>query len=266
MTAERVLAVFAHPDDESLLAGGTLAALTAAGVDVMLVCATAGEQGPIASPQLATRANLGVVRRAELGASARVLGVRTVECLGHPDGELKWADPAAVAADLKRVLRRWRPSVVITFGPEGLYWHPDHVAVHEFTLAALDLLAREGYSPWVYYATWPQGIVARLVTAMRARGLPADLWGLHPETFGVPQASITTVRDVRPLLATKLRALRCHRSQLAPDHLLASIPDDLAEEFLGREYFVRARPRAAARDWLEDALGKKRSPRVRYTG
>jgi LmbE family N-acetylglucosaminyl deacetylase len=250
----RVLAVFAHPDDESLLAGGTLAACAAAGWEVALVCASRGEQGPIASPALATRPTLGAVREAELRAAAHVLGLAAVECLGYPDGGLAWADRAGLRADLTRALRYWRPAAVITFGPEGWYWHPDHVAVHELMQEALATVEAEDLVPWVYQATWPAGRAEELVAAATARGHPASLWGLSPGAFGVAAADVTAVCDVRPFLGVKVAALRCHRSQLAPDHLLHQLPWDLTEEFLGREYFVRARRQAGRGDWLAGAL------------
>jgi LmbE family N-acetylglucosaminyl deacetylase len=255
MTTGRLLAVFAHPDDECILAGGTLAACAAAGREVIVVSATRGEQGPIAHPSLATRESLGAVRERELRAAADALGLAAVECLDYPDGQLKWLDPVRIQEDLARRLRHLRPDAVITFGPEGLYWHGDHVAIHRFMMAALDSLSGEGSAPWVYHATWPEGRMRALVSALAERGVAADLWGLHPEQFGAPVGSITTVLDVRPFLASKLRALRCHRTQLPPDHLFHVIPDDLAEEFLGGEYFVRARPSdpASERDWLESA-------------
>jgi hypothetical protein len=91
-----------------------------------------------------------------------------------------------------------------------------------------------------------------LAAAVAERGLPADLWGLRPGEFGVPAARITTVLDVRKFLAPKLLALRSHRTQLPPEHLFQVIPVDLAEEFLGREYFVRVWPPEAdlGDDWL----------------
>lgn len=257
MSRGRILAVFAHPDDESIVAGGTLAACAAAGWEVRLLCATRGEQGPIARPDLATRASLGAVREAELRAAAAALGLAAVECLGYPDGELRRGDPDRIRHDLALRLRRWRPDAVLTFGPEGLYWHRDHVAVHRFTLDALAATAGDGLAPRVYYATWPEGHMEALVTALAARGLTVDLWGLRPADFGAPADAITTVLDVRPFLAAKIRALRCHRSQLAEGHLFRVIPGDLAAEFLGREYFVRAHAPAGEADWLEDALRRR---------
>ena len=248
VTADRMLAVFAHPDDESIVAGGTLAACAAAGVEVLVLCATRGEQGPIADPEMASRATLGTVREQELLAACQALGTRA-ECLGFSDGTLDSVE-AEVATQVASRIHRWRPRVVLTFGPDGLYGHPDHVAVYRATMAALDKLGDGAVRPWAYQATWPEGRMVQLVAALAERGLPADLWGLAPEEFGAPPSSITTVVDVRTFLAPKLRALRCHRTQLTPDHLFRVLPDDLAEEFLGREYFVRARPLDAARDWL----------------
>jgi LmbE family N-acetylglucosaminyl deacetylase len=250
MNAGNLLAIFAHPDDESLVAGGTLAACVTAGVAVRIISVTHGEQGPIAHPGLATRTSLGAVRAGELRAAADALGVGAVECLDYPDGALRWSDPDRLRDDLAGRIRAGRPDAVITFGPEGLYWHRDHIAVHRATMAALETLAGDGYAPWVYHATWPHGLAESLVSAVAGRSHPADLWGLSPGDFGVPADTITTVVDVRPFLAAKLRALRSHRTQLQPAHLLLALPDDLAREYLGREYFVRSRPRNAAADWL----------------
>src|SRR5438093_12942707 len=99
-SAGRIVAIFAHPDDESIVAGGTLAACAAAGVEIVIACMTRGEQGPIAHPEFATAETLGAVRETELRAAASVLGAGTVECLGYPDGELDWADAAEIEPDL----------------------------------------------------------------------------------------------------------------------------------------------------------------------
>lgn len=243
--AGSVLAVFAHPDDESLLAGGVLAALAAAGRRVAIVSMTRGERGTGA------RSGLGEVREAELQAAASALGA-SAECLDYPDGELAGVVDAEAARTLARLMERERAETVVTFSEEGLYWHPDHLAVSRFLDAALELVERG--PAWVYGATWPQGHATRLVEQMHARGLETDLWGLEPEAFGAPADTITTSLDVRPFLPAKLAAIRAHASQVGPGHLLSALPDDLAEEFLGREYFVRISPEDADRDWLAEAL------------
>jgi LmbE family N-acetylglucosaminyl deacetylase len=243
-----LLAVFAHPDDESLLAGGTIAACAAAGHRVAIVSMTRGERGPGPGP-------LGEVREAELQAAARAIGASDAECLEYPDGELAGVDEDEAAQTLARLLERERPEAVISFSEEGLYWHPDHLAVSRLLAAALELV--ESGPAWVYGATWPEGHAARLVAFMRARGLETDLWGLDPEAFGAPKESITSSLDVTPFLAAKLAALRAYASQIGPGHLLSALPDDLAEGFLGREYFVRVRPEQSQRDWLGEALANR---------
>jgi LmbE family N-acetylglucosaminyl deacetylase len=253
MSSESVVAVFAHPDDESLVAGGTLAACAAAGVDVVVVCATRGEQGPTAASGVAAGEALGRVRVAELRAASRELGASAVECLGYPDGELAGCDGAEVEADVLRIVRGRRAKAVVTFGPEGLYWHPDHVAVHSATTAAVEALRDEGVAPSLYYATWPKGHMTSLLASMDGRAPAVDAWGVPAEAFGADEDTITTVLDVRSQLEKKLRALACHRTQLSDRNVFRRLPPDLAERFLGREYFVRADAPPADGDWLVEA-------------
>jgi LmbE family N-acetylglucosaminyl deacetylase len=251
-----VLAVFAHPDDESLLAGGVLAACAAAGRRVAIVSMTRGERGPAALSGLEGR-TLDEVREAELLAAARALGASAAECLEYRDGELAGVDEAEAARALALLLERERPEVVISFSEEGFYWHPDHLAVARLLEASLELVEPGGAPAWLYGATWPEGLAGRLVSLMHTRGLETDLWGLDPEAFGAPKESITSSLDVTPFLAAKLAALRAYASQIGPGHLLSALPDDLAEEFLGREYFVRVRPEQSQRDWLGEALANR---------
>jgi LmbE family N-acetylglucosaminyl deacetylase len=248
-----VLAVFAHPDDESLLAGGALAACAAAGRRVAIVSMTRGERGPSELPEPVAGQSLGEVREAELAAAAHALGASSAECLDYVDGELADADEQRAGQELAALLERERPEAVITFSEEGLYWHPDHLAVSRFVAAALEL-AGDGVPTWLYGATWPEGHAGRLVSLARARRLPADLWGVEPDAFGAPADSITTSLDVRSFLPAKLAALQGYASQLGPSHLLTTLPDDLAEEFLGREYFIRLRPEGPRGDWLADTV------------
>src|SRR2546426_11097488 len=133
--AGAVLAVFAHPDDESLLAGGVLAACAAAGRRVAIVSMTRGERGPAELPGLAGRQALADVREAELLAAARALGASSAECLDYPDGELAGAAEGQAARALAVLLERERPEAVIRFSDDGLYWHPDHLPVLRFLTA-----------------------------------------------------------------------------------------------------------------------------------
>jgi LmbE family N-acetylglucosaminyl deacetylase len=226
-----VVAVVAHPDDESLIAGGTLALAAQAGLPTGVVCLTRGESGPIATPKLVAGRDLGEVRARELDAAAAELGVAWAACLHHPDGELPWVDLDAAADELAALLAPHAPAVVLTFGEDGLYWHPDHIATRDIAALAVARLVRPAE---LLTAVWPHGEMTQLVDAAKQRGLPTGLWGLEPQSFG-SDASPTLVFDVRPVLARKLAALRAHRSQIGPDHLLARLPDDLAERFLGTE-------------------------------
>lgn len=226
-----IVAVVAHPDDESLIAGGTLALAAGAGAATGVVSLTRGEHGPIAAGQLATSKTLGEVREAELQEAARELGVGWATCLRHPDGELSWSDDEAIAEELAGLLAPHSPAVVLTFGPDGLYWHPDHIAAREIVSLAIKRLDR-GVD--VYEAAWPAGLIAGLAATATERGLPAGLWGLEPEAFGSDRSASVLI-DVRPVLARKLAALRAHRTQVGPDHLFAALPEELAERFLAFE-------------------------------
>lgn len=226
-----VVAVVAHPDDESLIAGGTLALAAVAGVRTGAVALTRGELGPISDPALSTRESLGAVREREMGAAAAALGLAWSACLSEPDGELEWADEEAVAAALARLLAADPPAVVLTFGADGLYDHPDHVAAGRIAARALERVG----GGVVLEAAWPPDLVARLVAEARRRGLPTDLWGIPPEAFGSEGPPPALVVDGTPVLARKLAAIRAHRTQLADDHLLRALPESLAREFLARE-------------------------------
>lgn len=234
-----LLAVLAHPDDESLVAGGTLARYAAAGVQVALLCATRGEWGPISDEKLADYETLGQVREQELRAACDVLGIGWLRFLDLPDGGVRWAmtdESFGALVNVMQAIRELRPQVIITFGPDGLYGHDDHIAIGQLTTEAVAALKPE-ISPLLYYATCPRGLMTAMVEQLQAAGLPSNLWDIAPTEFGVAPEQITTELDVRAYVAHKLAALRCHQTQMMSDHALQSIPLDLATEYLGREYF-----------------------------
>ncbi|MGH6636006.1 MAG: PIG-L deacetylase family protein [Gammaproteobacteria bacterium] len=134
----KLMCVLAHPDDESLGTGGTLAKYAAEGIETYLVTATRGERGWTGNEQDNPGLEaLGKTREAELLAAARVLGLREVKFLDYVDGDLDQSDSLQIVARIVGHLRRVKPQVVITFGPDGVTGHPDHIAVSQFTTARL---------------------------------------------------------------------------------------------------------------------------------
>jgi len=241
LAGRTILAVFAHPDDESLACGGTLARAADAGAKVVLLCATRGESGSISDPALVPDGDLGRVRAHELAEAAAVLGLSEAIVLDHPDGDLRWADVPTLHEEIVMIIRRYRPDAVITFGPDGLYWHLDHIGIHERTFTAVLSLGTD--APPLYYVTMAQGVMRSVVEAAHAKGgAPPDssLWGIEPDAFGDAAEPPTFIIDAGDWAARKLAALRCHRTQMGPHNPFAWIDEDDARRYLGSEQFRRA--------------------------
>ena len=154
--ARRLLGVFAHPDDEVFSAGGTMARAADAGAEVLIVSATRGEQGQIRDPAVATRRTLGHVRESELRAAAAELGVQHVEVLGYPDGALQHYR-SSLSAAITDVMRHFDPDTVLTFGADGAYGHPDHLAISELTSERFRALTLgNNRHQQLYHAVFPQ--------------------------------------------------------------------------------------------------------------
>ncbi len=236
-----VLAIFAHPDDESLMCGGTLARLADSGVRTVLICGSRGERGSVSDPSLVPDGDLGRVRVAELRAAAEVLGIHEVIALDHQDGDLRWRDVPEFHAEIVAAIDRHRPDAVITFAENGLYWHLDHIGVHERTYTAVKSFGAA--APALYYVTMPKGLIHRLVDAARTKGgAPRDssFWGLEPDAFGESELSDSFSIDVRAWASRKMAALRCHRTQMGARNPIAWLDEEDAKRWLGVEYFRRA--------------------------
>jgi LmbE family N-acetylglucosaminyl deacetylase len=203
----RLTALFAHPDDETYATGGTLAKYAAAGVELSLYCATDGDAGRSSGIPVSSREELGALRRNELLVASRILGVRTVVHGGHPDGALAAVDPDIVMGEMVGLLRRARPDVVLTFGPEGAPTrHRDHKAASRLAAAAF-LLAGT-------ITAFPEQLVDG-VTPHRASRLCYVTWpkpapGALYETEGQP---VDVRIDVRGRQERKMEAFLAHRTQ-----------------------------------------------------
>ena len=267
---KQLLAVFAHPADESLAAGGLLSWCAALGARVTLLCATRGENGGrhsqrregaagVETPEV--RDTLGICREHELHAAARALGAHDVLLLRHEDGMLPWVDPATLEAEIVEAVRVHRADVVVTFDTDGLYWHPDHIAIHERTTSAIMAISgggsqsradetdaphdiAESAGPALYYVTIPPGAMRNVVDyASRGPAVPdtaTHILGIqNPDAFGAEAPSPTLIVDTGQYAVQKLRALRCHRSQMRGCALEALSEQD-APRFLGVEHYRRA--------------------------
>jgi LmbE family N-acetylglucosaminyl deacetylase len=230
-----------------LACGGLLAWCASSGARVGLLCATRGEQG-----RGADDATIARIRAAELDAAAEMLGISEVFLLDYPDGELQWVDEGPrtgeLTADILKAIRLLDADVVVTFGEDGLYWHPDHIAMHDRTTAAVRALANE--APALYYVTLPERAIRNVVdlaVSQSNSGASADMFGIDdPDAFGTLALPPTLVIDVGELALRKVAALKCHRSQIG-DGALARISDADAAQLLRIEHFRRA-PLACGRE------------------
>jgi LmbE family N-acetylglucosaminyl deacetylase len=245
----KLMAVLAHPDDESLGVGGILAKYAAEGIETTLVTATRGERGWFGDereyPGLEA---LGQIREAELRAAAEVLGIRSVDFLNHIDGELDQAHPAEVVAKIAGHLRRVKPNVVVTFGPDGIYGHPDHIAISQFTTAAIV----EAASPdSLYFRHLAPHRVAKLYYMAATENL-LDIYqfvfgdlvmhidGGERRGAGWPEWQITTQIDTWASWRTVWKAVRYHQTQLPAYHLLEDLPEEQHKVLWGCQTFYRA--------------------------
>ena len=225
-----ILSVWAHPDDETYLAAGVMAAARDAGQRVVCVTATAGERGtddPVTWPP----SRLGPVRRWEAAAAMAVLGVAEHHVLGLPDGGLADLDDIGVEL-VARMIDDVEPDTILTFGPDGSTFHPDHVAVHRWTTAAWEA---RGRSAQLLYSTESTGHLARF-------GDLYERWGVYmtdDRPVGVPEDELTIhLALTGPALDRKLTALRTMATQTG--QAVSLMGEALYAEQAATECFVDA--------------------------
>ena len=217
----KLLAVFPHPDDETLGLGSTMARYSAEGVGTYLVCATRGERGWFDSegpnPGLDSVAR---IREAELRCAAEQLGLHEVCFLDYIDGDVDQAEPKEIIGKIVAHVRRIKPDVVVTFSPDGAYGHPDHIALSQFTNAAL-VCAADGNVPSsepphrvskFYYMVDSLDVVQAANEAFG--GISMEVDGVTRQQVGWQDWQITTWLDNHKYLNIVWNAIQCHKSQL----------------------------------------------------
>ena len=246
----KLLVVFAHPDDESMGMGGTLAKYAAQGVETYYVCASRGERGWFGpreqNPGLSA---LGQLRTKELENAVHTLGMSGLHFLDYIDGDVDQADHAEIVGRIVTHIRRIQPQVVVTFPPDGNYGHPDHIAIGQFTNAAVVCAADSTYLD-------PENLSAHRVFKLYYMVDSEDLINLITPfmdgmTFALEDQlrgevawknwMITTKIDMAEYCGTALRAIRCHESQLSTLGALAEMHEDAATAILAMQgTFFRA--------------------------
>lgn len=264
-----LLAVLAHPDDETFGPGGTLALYSGRGVAVHLLCATRGEVGQAPADLLQGYASLGDLRESELRCAAAHLGLASVSFLGfrdsgmpgspdnhHPQA-LAAAPVDAVAGKIVRAMRQFRPQVVVTFDPLGGYRHPDHISVQRATLAAFHAAGDPARYPdglpafqpeKLYYHTFPRRPLRLLLSLLRLLGRDPARWGVNKDidltAIAAQEFPIHARIDVRSVMAAKMEASACHASQGGRSG--GRLTRWMSRLIGGRETFMRAHPPAPA--------------------
>jgi LmbE family N-acetylglucosaminyl deacetylase len=239
----------AHPDDESIATGGSMAKYAAAGHRVVLVVATNGEHGEVPD-DLAPGETLADRRRAETECSAAVLGVAAVHWLGYEDSgmrgweqnhnELSFHKAAVEEASerLATILRAERAEVLTTYDWHGNYGHPDHVKVHHVGHRAAELAG----TPAVFEATMNRDDLQRMMDEARAAGLetdgPPDV-GDDGNPFGMPEEALTTAVDVSAHLDQKRASMACHASQITDSSFFLQMPAEAFHRAFATEWFIR---------------------------
>jgi N-acetyl-1-D-myo-inositol-2-amino-2-deoxy-alpha-D-glucopyranoside deacetylase len=266
MSKQTLLAILAHPDDESFAMGGTLALYASRGVDVYLVCATRGEVGEVAPEMLKGFSSIADLRESELRCAAGILGLKGVYFLDYRDsgmpGSLDNTHPKAlaaqpldeVAANLEGYIRELKPQVVLTFDPYGGYGHPDHIAIQRATVLAFEQAANPAFAPEslpvhtperLYFHVMPHGFMKFAV-----KFLP--LIGRDPHKFGsngdIDLAAIAEMDfpthariNIRSVLEKKEKAGACHASQ-GGGRMGGGLVSSVMRLFGGTEAFMRAYP------------------------
>ena len=257
----RLLLVHAHPDDETINNGATMAYYAREGVDVTLVTCTRGEEGEILVPELVHLASnredkLGEHREIELANAMRVLGVKDHRFLGAP--RMKWRDSGMMGTTpnnrpdvfwnanlddaanyLVKIINEIRPQVMITYDENGGYGHPDHIQAHRVAMRAAERASGAGWHiPKIYWNTIPRSVIEEGIEAMKGTG--TQFFGVEKAEdfpFAAADELVTSVIDAEEFAALKMDAMRAHPTQISVDGPFFALSDNLGFKVWGREFY-----------------------------
>ncbi|MEU4329333.1 N-acetyl-1-D-myo-inositol-2-amino-2-deoxy-alpha-D-glucopyranoside deacetylase [Nonomuraea dietziae] len=266
MSDRRLLLVHAHPDDETIGTGATMAKYAAEGAHVTLVTCTLGEEGEVIPPELAHLAadrddTLGEHRVGELDAACKAMGVEDHRFLGGPG---RWrdsgmmgvasnhrpnafwqADVDEAAALLVKVVREVRPQVMVTYDDNGFYGHPDHIQAHRVAWRAFELAVDPEHGegePWrvakFYYTAVPKSVMRRTAEELAEAEVAFVPENVEDVPFGAADDEVTTEVDARPYLGNKLDAMRAHATQIMVDAPWFALSNNIGQEAFGVEHFI----------------------------
>jgi N-acetyl-1-D-myo-inositol-2-amino-2-deoxy-alpha-D-glucopyranoside deacetylase len=284
--AHRLLLVHAHPDDECISTGATMAKYVADGAHVTLVTCTLGEEGEILVPELVHLAAdkhdaLGTHRIGELADAMKALGVTDHRFLGGPG---RWRDSGMMGlptndsptcfwqadldeavGELVKIVREVRPQAVITYNEVGGYGHPDHIQAHRVTVATYEAAADparfpDAGEPWqiskLYYTAFPVSFLRMGWEALKAMGEEAPFGVTSPEelAFGDPDETVTTRIDARDFLDEKMDAMRAHATQIEVDGPFFALSNHIGQRAFGYEHFRLIKGNRPSSDVVEEDL------------
>ncbi len=221
-----LLAIFAHPDDETFRCGGTLSLLAKHGVRVHLLTFTCGQAGVHGNLPICSRSELGEVRARELICACDALGLQTPTILGYEDGKLMDANQEDCIAQIIFYIQKYRPQVLLTWPPNGLSGHPDHIAVSQWTASAYLRAKEMGLEELsaLYFLAVPETLANDL--------------GMK-QLYAIPDDEVTVTNDIESVWQEKMAAIKCHQTQAAESPILFA-SEEKKKKFLGYEHFYRA--------------------------
>ena len=259
-----LLGIFAHPDDEAFGTGGTLTKYAAEGVDVHLITATRGDAGQIATGVAATTETLGQVREQELRNACQVYGINPPHLLNYPDGQLTIINQQEAVCQIVGLIRTLQPQVVISFGPDGVYGHYDHIACHRWATIAVRLAAEPAWFPEQLLAGLKPHTISKFYHRATSQSLLADLQangrrdvmmdGVPFPFVAYPDEEITTWIDIRPYATQKRQAILAHASQIGDPTQFADQPSLYTQTWFQVETYIRAQCEISITDKVETDL------------